>query len=51
MNQLNCHLNTFGTCWTQELPVSQMKFVKINRIILGNNLNANTIPGNAVEAT
>ena len=29
MNQLNCHLSTSGTCWTQELPVNHTEWHKI----------------------
>ena len=32
------------------LPVNHTKWHKINKITLGNNLNANTIPDNGVEA-
>ena len=43
--------DTFGTCWIQELPVNHIKWLKINKITWGNNMNGNTIPDNAVEAT
>ena len=32
INQLNCHLSTFGTDWTQESPVNYMEWNKINKI-------------------
>ena len=32
MNQLNCHLSTSGTCWTQELPVNHTEWHKINKL-------------------
>ena len=42
MNQLSCNLSTFGTCWTQELPVNHTEWHKINKITWGINLNTNT---------
>ena len=45
MNQLNCHLNTFGTCWPQEIPVNHIELVKINVEI------PITMPGMPVETT
>ena len=37
INQLNYHLSTFSTDWTQELPVNYTQWHNINKIILGNN--------------
>ena len=45
MNQLNCHLNTIGTCWPQETPVNHIELDKINVEI------PNTMPGMPVETT
>ena len=45
MNKLNCHLNTSGTCWPQEIPVNHIELVKINVEI------PITMPGMPVETT
>ena len=41
INQLNYHLSTFITDWTQELPVNYTQWYNINKITLGNNLIVN----------
>ena len=50
-------LNSFDTCWPQELPMEHMVVLQSNKntwvikIHGKNKKNANTVPSNAVEAT